>query len=346
MTLTEHCPLRNRNTFGIEAQADCFAEYNSIEELQDFLHQRKESGNTSPLFHIGGGSNILFLSDFQGTILHSGIKDITVTANEGDDVYIRVGAGVIWDDWVQYAVDSHWYGLENLSLIPGEVGASAVQNIGAYGSEAKDFILFVDAVDLQSGEIRHFTAEECQYAYRHSIFKSELRDRYAVTHVHFKLSHSFRPHLDYGGLRAALTAKGIEEYNLTSEQLRSTIIEIRRNKLPDPEVLGNAGSFFMNPIVPKATFEHITENYPSVPHYDVDTDHVKIPAGWMIEQCGWKGKSFGKAGVYEKQALVLVNLGDATGKDINGLCESIQADVEAKFGIKIVPEVNFIGSIA
>ena len=346
MTLTEHCPLRNRNTFGIEAQADCFVEYYSIEELWDFLQQRNKSGDTSPLFHIGGGSNILFLSDFQGTILHSGIKDITVTADEGDDVYIRVGAGVIWDDWVQYAVDSHWYGLENLSLIPGEVGASAVQNIGAYGSEAKDFILFVDAVDLQSGEIRHFTGEECQYSYRHSIFKSELRGQYAVTHVHFKLSHSFRPHLDYGGLRAALAAKGIEEYNLTPEQLRSTIIEIRRSKLPDPEVLGNAGSFFMNPIVPRATFERIAQRYPSAPHFDVDADHVKIPAGWMIEQCGWKGKALGRAGVYEKQALVLVNLGGATGKEVSNLCKSIQAEVEAKFGIKILPEVNFIGSIA
>ena len=346
MTLTEHSPLRDRNTFGIEANADCFVEYNSVEELQEFIKQRAENHDATPLFHIGGGSNVLFLNDFHGTVLHSCIKDIHVTANEGDYIYVRVGAGITWDDWVQYAVDSNWYGLENLSLIPGEVGASAVQNIGAYGSEAKDFILFVDTVDLESGEIRHFTVEECQYAYRHSIFKSELRGRYAVTHVHFRLSHGFRPNLDYGGLRAALAAKGIEDYNLTSEQLRSTIIEIRQNKLPDPKVLGNAGSFFMNPIVPKATFERIAQDYPAAPHYVVDADNVKIPAGWMIEQCGWKGKSLGKAGVYEKQALVLVNLGGATGKDISNLCQSIQADVEAKFGIKIQPEVNFIGSIA
>ena len=338
----EPCSLIGHNTFGIDATANRFVEYDSVEELQAFVRQRMDADDHSPLLHIGSGSNLLFLNNYAGTVLHSNIQSIDVTSNEGDYVYVRVGAGITWDDWVQYAVDSLWYGLENLSLIPGEVGAAAVQNIVAYGSEAKDLILFVDTVDLQTGEIRHFTAEECAYAYRHSIFKAELRGRYAVTHVHFRLSHSFRPNLDYGGLRAAIARKGIEERDLTAEQLRDIIIEIRREKLPDPAVLGNAGSFFMNPIVPRATFERIAAAYPTVPHYDIDADRVKIPAGWMIEQCGWKGKMLGRAGVYEKQALVIVNRGGATGEEISNLCTSIQADVEAKFGIHILPEVNFI----
>ena len=342
MKIQDNYSLRKHNTFGIEACASRFVEYDSVEELQEFIRQRRQTCEDSPLLHIGGGSNLLFLNNFKGTVLHSNIQEITVTADENDYVYVRVGAGITWDEWVQYAVDSHWYGLENLSLIPGEVGASAVQNIGAYGAEAKDVIIFVDTVDLQTGEIRHFTAEECQYAYRHSIFKTELRGRYAVTHVHFRLSHSFRPRLEYGGLRTAIAKMGIEDYNLTAEQLRSLIINIRREKLPDPAVLGNAGSFFMNPVVPRATYERIAKDYPDAPHYDVDADRVKIPAGWMIEQCGWKGRTLGHAGVYEKQALVLVNHGGATGKEINDLCTTVQADVEAKFGIRILPEVNFI----
>ncbi len=343
MIIKDNCSLLGHNTFGIDVKASHFVDYDSVDELQTFVRQHHDAGDASPLLHIGGGSNLLFLSDFCGTILHSRMQEIHVTADEGDYVYVRVTAGITWDDWVQYAVDSHWYGLENLSLIPGEVGASAVQNIGAYGSEAKDFILFVDTVDLHTGEIRHFTAEECRYGYRDSAFKHELRGRYAVTHVHFRLSHSFRPRLDYGGIRRALEERGINETDLTAEQLRQTIIEIRRAKLPEPKELGNAGSFFTNPIVPRATFEQLLKQYPEMPHYEVDNERVKIPAGWMIEQCGWKGKAQGRAGVYERQALVLVNLGGATGKDIAALCERIQSDVKAKFGIEIAPEVNFIG---
>ena len=342
MSVKDNYSLKEHNTIGIEATAAHFAEYESVDELQMLVGRRSAENDTTPLLHIGSGSNLLFLGDYAGTVLHSQIRDITVTADEGDYVYVRVGAGNIWDDWVQYAVDSHWYGLENLSLIPGEVGAAAVQNIGAYGSEAKDFILFVDTVDLETGAIRHFTAEECRYGYRDSIFKQELRGRYAITHVHFRLSHSFRPCLDYGGIRHALEERGIDDVNLTAEQLRQTIIDIRREKLPDPTTLGNAGSFFMNPIVERSVFEHIQKSYPDAPHYEVDADRVKIPAGWMIEQCGWKGKSVGHVGVYEKQALVLVNHGGATGQEIRQLCESVQADVEARFGIKIHPEVNFI----
>lgn len=342
MTRHDNYSLLRHNTFGVEAKASTFVEYESVAELQDFLRTRQATSDTSPLLHIGGGSNLLFLQDFHGTVLHSRIQDITVTADEGDYVYVRVGAGLLWDAWVQYAIDSHWYGLENLSLIPGEVGASAVQNIGAYGSEAKDFILFVDTVDLQTGDIRHFTASECNYAYRYSIFKDTLRGRYAITHVHFRLAHVFSPNLGYGGLRQAIAAQGIEDYNLNAETLRDTIIRIRQAKLPDPAVLGNAGSFFMNPIVPRETYDRLVLQFPDAPHYDVDADRVKIPAGWLIEQCGWKGRREGRVGVYDKQALVLVNTGGATGLEVRNLCEKIQADVEARFGILIQPEVNFI----
>lgn len=342
MTIHEHYPLLHHNTFGIAADARRFVEYESAEELRQLIAQRAETDDASPLLHIGGGSNLLFLNDFGGTVLHSLIHDISVTADEGEDIDVRVGAGIIWDEWVQYAVDNHWYGLENLSLIPGEVGASAVQNIGAYGSEAKDFICCVEAVDLQTGDLRCIAVEECAYGYRDSIFKHELRGRYAVTHVHFRLSRTFHPHLKYGGIRRALEERGINDSALTAQQLRQVIIDIRRAKLPDPAVLGNAGSFFTNPIVPREDYERIALSYPDVPHYEVDESHVKIPAGWMIEQCGWKGRSLGKAGVYERQALVLVNLGGATGRDIERLCRQVQADVKSHFGIDIEPEVNFI----
>ena len=342
MEIQSNCSLLRRNTFGIEARAAYIFDYDSVDELQAFLAGLHTAGSTTPMLHIGGGSNLLFVNDFNGIVLHSRLHGIEVTADEGDYVYVRVASGTTWDNFVQYAVDSNWYGLENLSLIPGEVGAAAIQNIGAYGVEAKDFILFVDTVDLQTGAIRHFTADECEYGYRTSIFKTTLRGRYAVTHVHFSLRHSFQPNLEYGGIRAALSERGIQEFDVTPQALRQTIIDIRRQKLPDPAVLGNAGSFFTNPIVERSVFESLQKQYPDAPHYDVDATHVKVPAGWMIEQCGWKGRALGHAAVYDRQALVLVNNGDATGSDIAALSAAIQADVHEKFGIDIQPEVNFI----
>lgn len=339
------CPLRAYNTFGIEATAARLLEYDTVEELQVFLENRKTHGETTPLLHLGGGSNLLFTRErYDDCIfLHSRIRELQVTEENADTVCVRVGAGIVWDEWVQYAVEHHWYGLENLSLIPGEVGASAVQNIGAYGSEAKDFIVRVDTLDLQTGAKRQFCVEECRYGYRDSIFKHELRGHYAVTHVTFRLSRQFRPLLNYGGIRQALEARSIREEELTATVLRQTIIDIRRAKLPDPQVMGNAGSFFTNPIIARKVFERIAQAYPTAPHYDIDSEHVKIPAGWMIEQCGWKGRSLGRAGVYEKQALVLVNLGGACGQDIIRLCQAVQESVYEKFRIKIEPEVNFIG---
>lgn len=342
MTISEHCSLLGHNTFGIAARARCLVEYDSAEELQAFIRLRNEQMDHTPLLHIGGGSNLLFTKDFEGTILHSRIKGIELLSDADRKVEVRVGAAVLWDDFVDYAVRHGWYGLENLSLIPGEVGASAVQNIGAYGAEAKDFISLVETIDLQTGMPRQFTNDECQYAYRHSIFKTRLRDRYAVTHVRFRLSRDFEPNLEYGGLRLALSKNGIDPEQLDATLLRATIIGIREGKLPDPKVLGNAGSFFTNPIVLRNEYNRIAREFHEVPHYEVDTLHVKIPAGWLIEQCGWKGKAQGRAGVYEKQALVLVNLGGATGEEIVQLCRAIQTSVRERFQIDIQPEVNFI----
>ena len=225
-----------------------------------------------------------------------------------------------------------------MSIIPGEVGASAVQNIGAYGVEAKDIIYKVEAVEIATGKLVVFDNADCEYSYRQSKFKHEWRDKYLVTHVVYRLSRSFTPDLDYGNIRSSLEKKGIA--SPTAQQLREVIIKIRNAKLPDPKVQGNAGSFFMNPIVEKAKYEELASQYLGMPHYTIDAEHEKIPAGWMIDHCGWKGKSLGKAGVHDKQALVLVNRGGATGADIVRLCETIQKDVKEKFGIEIHPEVN------
>ena len=244
----------------------------------------------------------------------------------------------MFDDVVAYAVEHGYHGAENLSIIPGEVGASAVQNIGAYGVEAKDIIYKVEAVEIATGRVVVFDNADCEYSYRQSKFKHEWKDKYLVTHVIYRLQKTFRPDLDYGNIRSALEAKCIAEP--TAQQLRDVIIEIREAKLPDPKVLGNAGSFFMNPIVEKAKYEELAALYPGMPHYTIDDSHEKIPAGWMIDLCGWKGKSLGRAGVHDKQALVLVNRGGATGEEIVKLCETIQEDVKQKFGIEIHPEVN------
>jgi UDP-N-acetylmuramate dehydrogenase len=255
-------------------------------------------------------------------------------------VPVSCGSGEVWDDVVAYCIAHGLYGMENLSLIPGDVGASAVQNIGAYGAEAKDLIVEVEAVEIASGRLVTFRGEDCGYGYRDSKFKHEWKNKYLITYVTYQLSTTFEPRLDYGNIRSELERKGIT--TPTAQQLRDTIIEIRNAKLPDPKVMGNAGSFFMNPIVSREKYETLAVQYEGMPHYNIDADKVKIPAGWMIDQCGWKGKSLGRAGVHDKQALVLVNRGGATGAEIVALCETIRKDVKAKFDIDIHPEVNII----
>ena len=335
MRIENNYNLLRHNTFGIEVHCRKFVEYTSADELRTILGQR-------PLLHIGGGSNLLFLGDYEGTVLHSAIQTLE-HSTQGDDVLLRVGSGMVWDDLVAQSIAHGWYGLENLSLIPGEVGASAVQNIGAYGSEAKDYITQVECMNLETGQLRTFSNEECHYGYRRSIFKTpEERGHWAVLYVHYRLSLTFTPRLDYGGIRLQLQQRGIPAETVTASQLRQTIIDIRQGKLPDPKVQGNAGSFFMNPVVPREKYEALARLYPDMPHYDAPDGGVKIPAGWMIEQCGWKGRSLGRAGVHDKQALVLVNRGSATGTEIVELCRAIQHDVKERFGVCIYPEVNIV----
>ncbi len=322
------------NTFGIDVSASRFLEYASVAELKEYIAQ---GAVTTPFLHIGGGSNLLFTKDYDGLILHSRIGGIEVTAEDSQTVSLRVGAGVVWDDFVACCVEHGWYGAENLSLIPGEVGASAVQNIGAYGVEVKDLITAVETVNVQ-GYGRVYSVEECEYAYRSSIFKRPENKSVFVTYVRFRLSKEERYTLDYGTIRQELARYPAP----TLPIVRKVIIEIRESKLPDPKVMGNAGSFFMNPIVAKEKLEALQRDYPLIPYYELPDGRVKIPAGWMIDQCGWKGKSLGPAAVHDKQALVLVNRGGAKGSDIVALSDAVRASVRDKFGIDIHPEVNVI----
>ena len=341
--------LLNHNTFGMDVKAKRYVEYDNEEELKAIIPTL-----SGEVLHIGGGSNLLFKGDFDGTVLHSAIKGIeelsgtqisTVNCQlSTDEVLVRVGAGEVWDDFVAWAVEHGYGGVENLSLIPGEVGASAVQNIGAYGVEAKDVIALVEAMDLSNGQKRIFGNLECNYAYRQSIFKNQLRGKYAITYVTYRLQKQPVLKLDYGNLKAVLennSQLSTVNCQLSIKSVRQAIIDIRNAKLPDPKVQGNAGSFFMNPVVSREKFLSIQKDYPQMPFYEVEGG-VKIPAGWMIDQCGWKGKSLGRAAVHDKQALVLVNLGGATSDEILTLCHTICKDVKEKFGIDIHPEVNFI----
>lgn len=330
--------LLNHNTFGISGNCRRFVEFDNVDELQTCV--RSITAEDKPLLIIGGGSNLLLTRDFPGLVLHSAIMRREVVKESEGKVWLRCGSGETWDDIVAYAVEKGWYGAENLSLIPGEVGASAVQNIGAYGAEAKDLITKVEAVEIATGNVVEFSNEDCRYSYRQSRFKNEWKDHYVITYVTYCFSLDFCPDLDYGNIRHSLEEQGISKP--TAQQLRQTIINIREAKLPDPKVTGNAGSFFMNPVVGRDVYERLAAQHEGMPHYVVDADHIKIPAGWMIEQCGWKGASLGRAGVHDRQALVLVNRGGATGEEVVTLYKRIIEDVRAKFGIEIHPEVNVI----
>ncbi len=325
--------LLQHNTFGMDVSCRRFLEYESVEEAQQVAAILRDSHQ--PFLIIGSGSNLLLTGDYDGIVVHSAIRGI-----EEHDAMVTAGSGETFDQLISWCIAHGLYDLINLSLIPGDVGASAVQNIGAYGVEVAQYINKVEAVEITTGKVVTILAAECGYAYRQSLFKTEWKNRYLITRVTYQLSTVFEPHIDYGNIRAELERQGIA--SPSPEQLRQVIIDIRRSKLPDPDVEGNAGSFFVNPIVQRSLFEELLTHYPDMPHYPVDDEHVKIPAGWMIERCGWKGKSLGRAGVHSKQALVLVNRGGATGNDVVTLCRQIQHDVKAMFGVEINPEVNIV----
>ncbi len=322
------------NTFGIQVYANQWLSYHSVEELQLFI---SEGQLKAPWLHIGAGSNLLFTKDYEGTVLHSEIRYIHRKEEDDRQVMLAVGAGVCWDELVEYAVNHGWQGIENLSLIPGEVGSAAVQNIGAYGAEVADVIYSVHGVDLYTGQVQSWSREECNYSYRHSLFKQPGMKHFALTEVVIRLSKSGIPNLSYRGLAEQLARSSSPCTLLT---VRQAVIDLRRSKLPDPAELGNAGSFFTNPFVPSAQAEALKLRYPLLPVYPTADGRVKLSAGWLIEQCGWKERSMGDAAVYEKQALVLINRGHATGADIYHLSEEIIRSVEERYGVHLVREVN------
>lgn len=338
--MTEHhdYSLLHHNTFGIDARCRLFIGFASCEEACEVARRLSESD--SPFIIIGGGSNLLLTRDFEGTVVRSQMRGVTVLQETDDSVLVSVGSGECWDELVATCVERGWHGAENLSLIPGDVGASAVQNIGAYGVEACNLIESVEAIRIRDAQVVTIPASECQYGYRQSRFKGEWKNQYLITRVVYRFLRSFRPCLDYGNIRAELEHRGIAKPS--PQQLRQVIIDIRREKLPDPQVEGNAGSFFMNPVVSREKYLQLCAQYPSMPHYFVDEQHEKIPAGWMIDQCGWKGRTMGRAGVHDRQALVLVNRGGAKGQEIVDLCRAVKQSVKEKFGIDIHPEVNII----
>ncbi len=339
MTRKDNYSLKNNNTFGIDAQAECFIEYSNAEDLQTISEMAWRSELPLPLRPIGGGSNILLTEErISGTILHSGIKSIEVLSVDEKTVRVRVGSGVVWDDFVEMCVFQGWWGAENLSMVPGETGGAAVQNIGAYGAEVKDIIESVECFDLDAGMSRLFSCSQCEYGYRESIFKLEKYRQCVVMYVIFKLSLEPSYNFSY---KALADKMGGRTEGVTLADIRQTIIDIRSSKLPDPSTIGSAGSFFKNPVVPMSVYENIRAQYPDVPSYAVAgrDDVIKLSAGWMIDRCGWKGRNLGRAGVYELQALVLVNRGGATGADVVALADAVIASVREKFGVTLSMEV-------
>lgn len=334
--------LHQLNTFGIEARAKVLFIYDSEESLLEALTHIHTTYAQLPLLHIGDGSNLLFLNDYEGVVLKSQIKGINIIRETDDEIFVEVGAGETCDEFIDYAIQQGWYGMENLSLIPSQIGAAAVQNIGAYGVEVCDVIEKVKGICLADGKEHAWQAKDCRYGYRESIFKEELWCRYAITHVTFRLSKIFTPKLQYGGLVRAIEDAGLSEKTLSANELRDVIINIRRTKLPDPAEQGNAGSFFKNPIVSASKAEALQKEFPAMPSYPAQEGKVKLAAGWLIEQAGWKGKSLGAAAVHDRQALVLVNKGGATGQDIYRLCQAVRNAVSERFGIMLETEVNLL----
>ena len=328
-------PLLRHNTFGIEARAACFVEFGSVGELNEYL----DGGFCGKSLVIGGGSNLLFVGDFDGTVFHSAIMDIEVVEDTATCVLLRVGSGVNWDELVAYTVEKGWCGFENLSLIPGEVGASAVQNVGAYGVEAGDLIEKVETIRIADAAACLFTKSDCDFAYRHSIFKTAEKGKHIVTYVTYRLKKTSEFKLSYGNLKDKVDELG----GPTLANVRHAVCEIREAKLPNPAEIGSAGSFFMNPIVTAEKAAQLKNEYPAMPQYQLPDGNVKLSAGWLIEQCGWKHTPHSHVGVYKHQALVVVNLGGATGRDVLDFAAAVVASVKEKFGVGLNMEVNVIG---
>jgi UDP-N-acetylmuramate dehydrogenase len=338
MLVREFVSLQPFNTFGLAARARYFAEVYSVDDLRALLHD--PAYRDLPRLLLGGGSNILLTGDFPGLVIHIAIGGIEVVQEDEAHVWVRAGAGVSWHALVEYALANQFAGLENLSLIPGSVGASPMQNIGAYGVEIKDVFAELDALHLETGTLRTVGPEACRFGYRESVFKHEWKGQYAITSVTFRLDRVPTLRTGYGDIQKTLAERGVTQPNI--RDISAAVIQIRRSKLPDPAELGNAGSFFKNPEIPEAQFAALREQYPTVPGYPTTPGCVKVPAGWLIEQSGWKGKRLGNAGMHARQALVLVNYGGATGEELLDVARQVQASVEAQFGIRLSAEVNVV----
>jgi len=337
MEINQQFSLKNYNTFGIEAKASQFVAAHSIEELQTILRQYPSEKK----FILGGGSNMLLTKDIDALVIHVDLKGKKVIKEDNDFVWVESQAGENWHEFVLWTISQNFGGLENMSLIPGNVGTTPIQNIGAYGTEIKDTFEYCKAIDIENQQLKTFTNEECHFGYRESIFKNSVKDRYIITSVVFKLTkHSHKINTSYGDITAELLKNNIEHPTL--QDVSNAVIAIRRSKLPDPKELGNSGSFFKNPVISKTAFEPIHAKFPEMKFYEVSATEVKVPAGWLIEQAGFKGKRFGDAGIHKNQALVLVNYGSATGQQILDVSKTIQQTVFETFGISIEAEVNII----
>jgi UDP-N-acetylmuramate dehydrogenase len=335
--LRNNISLKPFNTFGIEVNANRFTTFSSIEELKSLLSLREAN---EPLLILGGGSNVLLTKSFEGLVLKNEIKGFELISENESEVLVESGAGEAWHNFVMNCIEKGFAGLENLSLIPGSVGASPMQNIGAYGVEIKDVFEYLDAFEISTGQMKRFKKEDCQFGYRESVFKNIYKDQFVICRVVFRLSKNPKINTSYGAIESELQKMGISEP--TIRDVSNAVIAIRQSKLPDPAVLGNAGSFFKNPVVDESLVEKIKATYPDVPNYPAESGKRKLAAGWLIETSDWKGKVVETCGVHKLQALVLVNYGGSTGKQIYDLSSQIINDVEAKFGVKLEREVNIL----
>ncbi|TDK42875.1 UDP-N-acetylmuramate dehydrogenase [Algoriphagus formosus] len=337
MNIQENTSLKPYNTFGIDAKTRFFTKVSGLKELKEALLFAE--AQTIPILILGGGSNILLTQDFTGLVIKLELKGIKVVEEDSEKVLVSVGAGENWHEFVLFAIAQNWAGIENLSLIPGTVGASPMQNIGAYGVEIQQVFHHLKALNRKTLELETFSAEECQFGYRESVFKHRLKNKYIICEVVFQLSKIPLINISYGAIKDTLAEMKAENPGI--KEVSDAVIAIRQSKLPNPAEIGNAGSFFKNPTISESTFEKLKNQFPEIPGYKVD-EGIKVPAAWLIDQAGWKGFRRNDVGVHNKQALVLVNFGKGKGKEIQELSQEIQKSVEEKFGIKLSPEVNFI----
>ena len=338
MVIQENFSLKQLNTFGIDVSTKYFIELSSISEFQEFLLNPKFKN--IPKLILGGGSNILFTKNFDGIVIKNNIKGIQVLNKDNDFVYVKSGAGEVWHEFVLYCLKNNFAGVENLSLIPGSVGASPMQNIGAYGVELKEVFQSLEAVKIDTGELVVFNHEDCKFGYRESIFKNEVKDQYIITTVTFRLRKKPIYNTSYGAIEKELKKIGVTELSIQS--ISEAVCNIRRSKLPDPAVMGNAGSFFKNPTIVKEKFEQLKKTHPNIVGYPTADSSVKLAAGWLIEQCGWKGNTIGNAGVHKNQSLVIVNYGGASGDEIYQIALQVKNSVKEKFEVTLEMEVNII----